>query len=501
MMHIYSIVRRKVHVHPAFSTVNITHKVHPAPLQGLFGSFADLSPRPGDPRNLQPVQLLLYPSHDGKHASFSCAPLSWLGSHFVGSADRLGVHGLSAQAKRRLFSSQPGKKDDELGGTASGGGEDLATKQVARSGCLWSDQVFTEMIEELRAFHAKFRSFRAPMTSRLGKWVVRQRNNLKRFKQGRKSPLTEDQAQQLTELGLLRTKYDDKWLVMFNALEKFYARHGHCNVPACASSKYDPLAQWVSAQRHSYHARKRSMTPERIRMLEELSFEWKSGRHSLWWDTYELLHKHWEEHGDINVSIDSPEGPRLTKWVSKQRKLHKQIQRGRQNELTGDRIEALNKLGFIWDKHDATWMDRLSEMRKFRELHGHCRVPKESDGKYDKLHAWVRTQRYARKQGDAGARQPMSKKRIKLLADLGFLWDPAEDVWHEHFEELRDFCSRNGHFMVPKGTSLYNWVSRQRAAYKKFRAGKKSSLTPERIARLESIDLKWTCTESLGDPV
>ena len=67
--------------------------------------------------------------------------------------------------------------------------------------------------------------------------------------------------------------------------------------------------------------------------------------------------------------------------------------------------------------------------------------------------------------------------------------------WEERFEELKDYRKLHGNCNVPQkyqqNKQLGSWVSVQRQQYKKFKNGEKSSMTKERILKLESIEFVW----------
>lgn len=42
-----------------------------------------------------------------------------------------------------------------------------------------------------------------------------------------------------------------------------------------------------------------------------------------------------------------------------------------------------------------------------------------------------------------------------------------------------------------ENSALGRWISKQRAAYKKYRKGEKSNMTADKIRRLESIGFAW----------
>jgi hypothetical protein len=86
----------------------------------------------------------------------------------------------------------------------------------------------------------------------------------------------------------------------------------------------------------------------------------------------------------------------------------------------------------------------------------------------------------------------MTPERIARLEELpGWVWNAKvrpDPGWHEHFRCLEQFVAREGHPRVPghhveDGRKLGVWVSNQRAEYRQ----QKTSMTPERIARLEAV--------------
>jgi hypothetical protein len=77
---------------------------------------------------------------------------------------------------------------------------------------------------------------------------------------------------------------------------------------------------------------------------------------------------------------------------------------------------------------------------------------------------------------------------MKLLAN-------HSSAWNERFNELLDYKKNHGDCLVPQrypqNPQLGVWVNKQRAEYKLFKEGKKSSMTKERIQALESVGFIW----------
>ncbi len=147
---------------------------------------------------------------------------------------------------------------------------------------------------------------------------------------------------------------------------------------------------------------------------------------------------------------------------------------------------------------------RFEELKKYREDHGDTLVPK-SYSVYPFLGRWVDKQRLdykrfiERKQtGKIDKNKPtgMTQQRIQLLEDVDFIWDPFQYAWDMKYNELCDFISINGHSAIrakrgSKNFPLARWVSVQRSYYKKYLNGEKTSLTEERIEKLNQIGFVW----------
>ena len=79
------------------------------------------------------------------------------------------------------------------------------------------------------------------------------------------------------------------------------------------------------------------------------------------------------------------------------------------------------------------------------------------------------------------------------------------DLWHERFQELKKYEITHGNCNVSKRSgSLGNWVSRQRTNYRLLKEGKSSTMSDDRIRKLESIGFRWISegalsTEELND--
>jgi len=89
----------------------------------------------------------------------------------------------------------------------------------------------------------------------------------------------------------------------------------------------------------------------------------------------------------------------------------------------------------------------------------------------------------------------LSDDREEKLNEVGFLWDIRLTAWEERFAELVEFKKIHGNCNVPIScqdfSKLGTWVKCQRRQWKLRQSGHQSSMSPERIAKLEGIGFTW----------
>lgn len=81
------------------------------------------------------------------------------------------------------------------------------------------------------------------------------------------------------------------------------------------------------------------------------------------------------------------------------------------------------------------------------------------------------------------------------------VWDQQDSLWHQRFNELLEFKAEYGNCLVPNAfpnnPQLGAWVKRQRRQYKLFRQGLHSTITLERIKKLEKLGFYWTSCKTM----
>jgi hypothetical protein len=176
------------------------------------------------------------------------------------------------------------------------------------------------------------------------------RKQYKLFLDGKKCSITQDRIQLLQQLDFAWTVQEEVWNQRFLELKEFHQEHGHFNIPS-KYEKYPKLGQWVKDQRRHYALYKQGkqsyMSERRVQKLNTIDFRWDTHT-SQWLQRWEQLVHYKQQHGDCLVPIKYPANPPLATWVHHQRRQFKKYLRGLPSPMTQTRIDALNRIGFVW---------------------------------------------------------------------------------------------------------------------------------------------------------
>jgi hypothetical protein len=225
-----------------------------------------------------------------------------------------------------------------------------------------------------------------------------------------------------------------------------------------------------------------------------------------------------EAHGDCNVPRGWAGDPRLARWVTKQRVLKRQLDRGEPSQgMTADRAERLAALGFVWDPpvagtpNEAAWEAQEARLVAYKAAHGDYNVPCRW-AKDQQLANWVRNQRKGKRKLDrdesSGKCDGMTAERVARLTALGFAWDPGpghmpdEKRWEAQLARLATYKAEHGDCNVPRDWSedpqLGTWVEHQRTGKRQLRpsgsaapASGSKGMTVDRAARLTALGFVW----------
>uniref|UniRef100_A0A7S2L897 Helicase-associated domain-containing protein n=1 Tax=Leptocylindrus danicus TaxID=163516 RepID=A0A7S2L897_9STRA len=201
--------------------------------------------------------------------------------------------------------------------------------------------------------------------------------------------------------------------------------------------------------------------------------------------------------GHCNVPRNCKESLQLGKWVNNQRFEYKKYIQRKTSKMSEERIKLLEGEGFQWSMVEhVPWEQRFNEVVAYKAIHGNCRVPKRYPTNQP-LANWVDKQRKEFKLLQNGKKSSMTSNRIELLNGVGFAWVAISEVsWEERLQELIAYKTLHGNCLVPNkyqdNHALGRWVDKQRQDYRKYKEGKRSVMTEERIKILESHGFCWS---------
>ena len=312
---------------------------------------------------------------------------------------------------------------------------------------------------------------------------------------------------------------DKTWDDMFNELVEYKENF---NSTLISTSINKRLGEWTNSQRDKYNSGSMDLDIQQIAKLNEIGFDWNATNDVNWNAMLDRLDAYKRKH-DTTIVPNHDGGDRpLANWVGNQRfKLGKYVLND-EGEYYDDhdlveriafdlgwspeyehkskgfirklppatratRIRRLNEIGFVWDAQEAFWQNMYQRLLDYKDRNnGSTSVPfpfqeekSSNEQPSESLGVWVQAQRQLRGE--------LSEKRLHLLNEIGFEWDPHEAKWTEMFDRLCVYQVENGgSTSVPRTCpELGFWVNTQRRSYKR------RTLPAERINRLDSVGFVW----------
>jgi hypothetical protein len=161
---------------------------------------------------------------------------------------------------------------------------------------------------------------------------------------------------------------------------------------------------------------------------------------------------------------------------------------------TSEQEEKSTEVSRFRSYQAETWTERLQDLCDFRARFGHCLVPHNWSGNIP-LAQWVKRQRYQFKLKEEGRHSTLSDERKSILEEMGFVWDSHRAAWEERWFELHQFKQKHGHCNVPSKyevqPQLSVWVKCQRRQQKLFKKGERSTMTSERVRKMDTLGFVW----------
>ncbi len=234
----------------------------------------------------------------------------------------------------------------------------------------------------------------------LASWCQTQRNEYKN------SELSLDRVTRLEKIGFVWAPHASTWEERFAELVAYKQTHGNCNVPIYWKGNPE-LGNWCGNQRN---ANGRNQLPlDRVTRLDQLGFVWDP-QAMIWEEKFAKLVAFKKTYGNCNVPIGWKSDPALGRWCSNQRSKYTS------NQLPPERVDSLERLGFVWDLLSETWEEMFVRLKDYKQTHGDCNVPQKWRGN-PKLGSWCSVQRMKYRHDE------LAVERVKRLKNIGFQFD------------------------------------------------------------------------------
>ena len=376
-------------------------------------------------------------------------------------------------------------------------------------------QRWLEQFERLKEFRRKYGHCRVPISyedKSLVSWVHQQREAYRKFNQQETndgsitSCMTLQRIELLDSVSFTWNVYDEAWNNMFARLLTYKERYGNTNVPRGYEEDVE-LSYWVAKQRALYSKLQTGdkqqtgdLTKERIKLLEGEGFIWAILEHT-WENWIEQLLQYKESHGDCAIPSTYEENQEFANWARYQRQEFVLLKAGKKSSLTESRVAQLSDIGFEWNLVEFKWLRRFDELVAYKDRHGDCNVP-SSYKENPELAFWVKTQRRQHSLLQQRRHSTMSKERIEKLQNIGFDFDPPPEktsIWDKRLEELIAYKAEHGNYNIPQSYTevkgLFNWLKFQKQEYRRKLRGEKSSMTDDRLQKLQAIDFDFFSPE------
>ena len=229
---------------------------------------------------------------------------------------------------------------------------------------------------------------------KLGVWL----SNLRTYRKNdnHKAMLTHERIKKLEAIGMIWDVPDYLWQQNYNALLDYYRSHGNIDVPkGYVTEDGIKLNLWLLNVKQAYRRTDRKgyrLSASQIQQLEELGIDWRTRSEIVFESGLSHAKDYFSENGnlDVPVSYKCSDGYKLGGWISDQK------EKFAAGKLTQDKIEALEKIGMVWEKPDS-WNERFSLAEDYFRSHGDLEIPPQYTVNGIWLSKWLDEQRQIRK--------------------------------------------------------------------------------------------------------
>ena len=222
-----------------------------------------------------------------------------------------------------------------------------------------------------------------------------------------------------------------------------------------------------------------------------------------WGDSYQLALNYYNEYGNLRISRKfktfdgvtyDQYGYPLGQWLASQKKDYTY------GNLSAKQIELLENIDIEW-KVIKTFEESYQLAKKYYEVHGNLLINydfKTIDGStYNKngysLGSWLVNQRRNYRLGK------LSKERIKLLEDIGIVWNLIK-TFEESYQLALNYYNEHNNIDLPKNYYLEDGYNLGGFIYNQKILRRDNKISDERIKLLDKLGIDWSIKEVKKSP-
>ncbi|MFJ7182395.1 Helicase associated domain protein [Streptomyces massasporeus] len=207
-----------------------------------------------------------------------------------------------------------------------------------------------------------------------------------------------------------------------------------------------------------------------LRVLAPKSAEWRRGLAAA------RRFRHTHHHLDVPQTYEDAAGYPLGRWLTWQRHLHIK------GTLDAVRVQALERLGIIWDPRQQAFDRALAHAAAYAARHGHLAAPVDEIHDGFPLGRWMATQRKRA--------ETLTEQRANALTALDRWWNPPWPItWQRAYHAARKSRTAN-----KTAAEAERWLESQRARSDRLHPEQRSLL-----AELGLVELPHTSASQVAE--
>jgi len=307
--------------------------------------------------------------------------------------------------------------------------------------------------------------------------------------------LTDERVTLLENIGFHFSMYDKTFKERVRELKLYKEKNGHMHV---RSFENKTLYDWVHRQRYlfrdymqgSMENRRYTMTTERIKLLEDIGFDWQYTFEAIDPDKVKLV---------VHDATQMSNRPQKKKKSKASNSNNKKVEGSNALLFCGKDTEESSAID-LGNKSDKLFLKTNSDLQSLSPLDSNQQVDGSELIPFPVV-LDIHNQTTTEEIPDTG--QNLQNLVGTNTNDTEIFLCPQQHkkgtkphLWNQNYNELVKFQREHGHCRVPgvypKNKKLGYWVKLQREDHKHLEEGKPSPMNDHRIKMLEDIDFQWS---------